>query len=133
MAYAKSSAPPARLKNQNALGTTLLRARSLAIHCTRNLAEKSNWAVNPRASQNFSMMIPSVFDPEHPAFWYNPDSPGIALVIDGLQIRIQKTNKYRGSGAGFFDTAAWKRSLLEPQNPKRVDKSDPKPIVYGVF
>ena len=42
-------------KIQNANGTTLLPARSLAIHCTRKRPANSNCATRPNTSQKSSL------------------------------------------------------------------------------
>lgn len=48
---AKAAEERVRLSHQNATGTVLFRARSLAIHCVRNRNANGAWPANPMTSQ----------------------------------------------------------------------------------
>ena len=50
--------PPTRLNYQNASGTMLRLARSLASHCTKNRAENSDWPTKPSPSHNTDAVDP---------------------------------------------------------------------------
>ncbi len=49
--------PPSRLNHQNAVGTTLLRSRSLAIHCRMKRVENNAWPRKPTASHTVGMVM----------------------------------------------------------------------------
>ena len=58
VACGRSVTPPATEKYQNCVGTTLCRLRSLAIHCTRNRAEKRLWPTRPIPSPHAPSRAP---------------------------------------------------------------------------
>ena len=134
----------AEAEHQKASGTTLRRARSLAIHWTRKRAENSAWPRNPTTSQVSTDLSASFQSgtsalPARTASAAVAGRPGRPV---GHHPRSSPRRPWRRAADGtvfagrpraMFDQGRRQpRSAPQPQDADHVDQSHPEPVVDAV-